>query len=94
MFNPVEKVLTLLRARWRWAHGHCPLCNRNLYAAFPNSLADDPNCPACKGQTQTELRMGMWGGLADYPAEMGLSSDPAPVGGMRGRESDSYAAPG
>jgi hypothetical protein len=94
MFNPAEEVLTFLRGRWRWAHGHCPLCNRNLYAALPNCTGGSPNCPACEGQTQTELRMGMWGGLADSTAEMGLLNEPAPVGGMRGRESDSYAAPG
>jgi hypothetical protein len=86
MFNRVEKVRTFLRAGWRWAHGHCPLCNRNLYATFPNSMTDDANCPVCKDQTEAELRMGMWGGLAEFPAEGGLLTDPASPRGGAGQE--------
>jgi hypothetical protein len=38
-------------------------------------VAADPNCPVCKNATATELRMGLWGGLADLPAEAGLVND-------------------
>ena len=57
MFNSFAKVLMFLRARWRWACGRCPLCNRNLYATFPYYMADYPNCPVCKDETETDLRM-------------------------------------
>ena len=75
MFNSVVHVWTFLRARWRWAHGHCPRCNRALYATLPSHGAADPNCPVCKDASATELRMGLWGGLADLPAEVGLVGD-------------------
>jgi hypothetical protein len=77
MFNLVATLLMSLRANWRWAHGHCPLCNRNLYAKFPRYLAGSPNCPVCKDETETDLRMGLWGGLAEFPAESGLVDEPA-----------------
>ena len=57
MFNFFEPWLMFLRARWRWGHGRCPRCNRNLYAAFPTYMADDPNCPVCKDETKTDLRV-------------------------------------
>ena len=49
--------LRFLRDRWRWVHGRCPLCNRNLYATFPYYLADYPKCPLCKDETETDLSM-------------------------------------
>jgi hypothetical protein len=76
MFNLVMQMLLFLRARWRWAHGRCSLCNRHLYAASPYFVADHPGCSLCKQATERELRMGLWGGLADFPAEEGLLSDP------------------
>jgi hypothetical protein len=39
MSNSFGKPLMYLRDRWRWVRGRCPLCNRNLYAAFPLPLA-------------------------------------------------------
>jgi hypothetical protein len=51
------RVLTFLRARWRWARGRCPRCNRNLYATFPYYTADYPHCPVCKDETETDLRV-------------------------------------
>src|SRR5690348_15788414 len=108
MFKPVAQLLMLLRARWRWAHGRCSLCNRHLYATSPHYVAGYPSCPLCKEVTESELRLGLWGGLADFPAEEGLLSDPeySPVaadqeeavrGGvsvlLEGHEPDSGAAP-
>jgi hypothetical protein len=75
MFNSVVQLWNHLRARWRWAHGRCSRCNRSLYATFPNNVAADPNCPVCKDERATDLRMGLWGGLADLPAEVGVLSD-------------------
>jgi hypothetical protein len=75
LWNPVAQWLTFCRARWRWAHGHCPRCNHNLYATFPNDVAGCPDCPVCKDESAKDLRMGLWGGLADLPAEAGLLSD-------------------
>jgi hypothetical protein len=49
------KPLMLLRDRWRWARGRCPLCNRNLYSAFPYYMSDHPNCPAYKNDTGPDL---------------------------------------
>jgi hypothetical protein len=57
MLNSFEKLFLFLRARWRWGHGRCPRCNRNLYAAFPTYMADYPNCPVCKDETETDLRV-------------------------------------
>jgi hypothetical protein len=57
MFSAVGKVFTFLQARWRWGHGRCPLCNRHLYATFPYYMSDHPNCPVCKEETETDLRM-------------------------------------
>src|SRR5690349_13863904 len=82
MFNPIANVLTFFRARWRWVRGYCPHCNRRLYATFGNHVADCPRCPACQEETETNLRMGLWGELADFEAEADPVSDPAvrPVG--------------
>ncbi len=57
MANGFGKTLMYLRDRWRWVRGRCPLCNRNLYAAFPYYMADYPNCPVCKDETETDLRI-------------------------------------
>jgi hypothetical protein len=57
MSNRFGKPLMFLRDRWRWVHRRCPLCNRNLYATFAYYMADYPNCPVCKDETQTDLRM-------------------------------------
>jgi hypothetical protein len=57
MFNSFGKLLICLRDRWRWVRGRCPLCNRNLYAVFPYYMADYPNCPVCKNETETDLHM-------------------------------------
>jgi hypothetical protein len=57
MANSFGKTLMYLRDRWRWVRGRCPLCNRNLYAAFPYYMADYPDCPVCKDETETDLRM-------------------------------------
>jgi hypothetical protein len=57
MDNPVRNVLTFLRARWRWGHGRCPLCNRPDCATFSYHMADHLNCPVCKDETETDLRM-------------------------------------
>jgi hypothetical protein len=77
MRNPVESLFKFLRTKWRWAHGRCPLCNRQLYASSPASVVGPSNCPACKDSTTADLRMGVWGGLADFSAEADLVSDPA-----------------
>jgi hypothetical protein len=75
MFSLVGTVLTVLRARWRWGHRRCPLCTRYLYATFPYYLADHPNCPVCKNETETDLRMWhnyrMWAS-AKGPAVVGV----------------------
>lgn len=57
MISFVANAFRFLRARWRWVRGRCPLCTRNLYATFPYYMADYPNCPVCKGETQTDLRL-------------------------------------
>ena len=57
MLNSVASVLVFLRARWRWVRGRCPFCTRKLYATFPYYMADYPNCPVCKDETHTDLRM-------------------------------------
>jgi hypothetical protein len=57
MLNSVKQVLILLRARWRWNHGRCPLCRRDVYAMFPYYMAAYPNCPVCKDETEADLRM-------------------------------------
>jgi len=57
MSNSFGKPLLFLRDRWRWVHGRCPRCNRNLHATFPYYMADYPDCPVCKHETQTDLRM-------------------------------------
>jgi hypothetical protein len=57
MFPSIPRCWKFVRARWRWGRGHCPRCNRNLYAAFPYYMANDPDCPVCKGETATDLRM-------------------------------------
>ena len=57
MLNVAARALTFIRARWRWTRGRCPRCSRNLYAAFPYFMADDPHCPVCKEETRTDLRM-------------------------------------
>lgn len=57
MLSSFARLLVFLRGRWRWMHGRCPLCNRNLYAAFPYFMAGYPNCHVCKNETETDLRM-------------------------------------
>ena len=57
MLNSFAKLSVFLRGRWRWVRGRCPLCNRNLYAAFPYYMTAYPNCPVCKNETATDLRM-------------------------------------
>jgi hypothetical protein len=47
MSNPLATLAKFFRARWRWVWGYCPRCNRNLQAAFPNHVANAPNCPIC-----------------------------------------------
>ena len=49
--------LTFLRARWRWIRGRCPRCNRDLYDTPTRRAASEPNCPVCKDETQTDLRV-------------------------------------
>jgi hypothetical protein len=69
MFKPVVQLFLFLRARWRWVHGRCSLCNRHLYAVSLYYVADYTSCPVCQDATESELRMGLWGGLADFAAE-------------------------
>jgi uncharacterized protein (DUF983 family) len=57
MFDSLQNLLTISRARWRWVRGRCPRCNRNLYALFAYYMADDPDCPVCKDEITTDLRM-------------------------------------
>jgi hypothetical protein len=57
MSKSFGKPLMFLRDRWRWVHGRCPRCDRNLYATFPYYMADYPNCPVCKNETETDLSM-------------------------------------
>jgi len=57
MFIPWERLLRSLRARWRWVRGRCPRCNRNLYATFPYYMAAYPDCPVCKDETETDVRV-------------------------------------
>jgi hypothetical protein len=57
MLNSLKRVLILLRARWRWARGRCPLCGRDVYAMFAYYMAAYPNCPVCKGEAEADLRM-------------------------------------
>jgi hypothetical protein len=57
MFTYLAKALRLLRARWRWGCGRCPLCNRNPCAPFAYYMAAYPNCPVCKDATGTDLLM-------------------------------------
>jgi hypothetical protein len=57
MSHSFGKPLMFLRDRWRWIHGRCPRCNRNLYATFPHYMTDYPNCSVCKDETRTDLRM-------------------------------------
>jgi hypothetical protein len=57
MLKQMAKVLRLLRARWRWGRGRCPLCNRNPYAVFAYYMTAYPNCPVCKDATETDLLM-------------------------------------
>jgi hypothetical protein len=78
VLNPVVCTFTFLRAKWRWTHGRCRLCNRNLYALLPPCTARPPDCPACKDVTAADMRMGVWGGLADFPAEADRLGGPAP----------------
>ncbi|HJT76712.1 MAG TPA: hypothetical protein VJ739_05875 [Gemmataceae bacterium] len=75
MLNSVVSTFTFLRAKWRRTHGRCRLCNRNLYALLPPSTAGSPVCPSCKDITTADMRMGVWGGLADFPAEADLSGE-------------------
>ncbi len=81
MLNPVVSTFTFLRAKWRWTHGRCRLCNRNLYALLPPGTDGSPDCPACKGITASAMRIGLWGGLADFAAEADLLAGhpPRPV---------------
>ena len=55
MLNALGQSLMLLRARWRWVRGCCPHCNRYLYAPFLYYMADYPNCPVCKDETENDL---------------------------------------
>jgi hypothetical protein len=57
MFTFLKRSLMFQRARWRWLHGRCPRCNRNLYSVFAYYMADYPNCPVCKGETETDVRV-------------------------------------
>jgi len=57
MLSSIAKVLIFLRARWRWARGSCPLCTRRVYAPSAYYMADYPDCPVCKNETETDLRM-------------------------------------
>jgi len=57
MARILKASVAFLRARWRWVRGRCPRCNRNLYAAFAYYMADDPDCPVCRGKTETDLRV-------------------------------------
>jgi len=57
MLDSFAKSLLFLRARWRWTRGRCPRCNRDLYTACLYHLAGDPNCPVCKDETATDLRI-------------------------------------
>jgi hypothetical protein len=57
VFQAFEEVIVLVRARWRWARGHCPRCNRNLYASFSYYMAAYPNCSVCKGETVADSPM-------------------------------------
>jgi hypothetical protein len=76
MLNPVVRTFRFLRAKWRWTHGRCRLCNRNLYARLPGCTATSPDCPACKDISTADMRMGVWGGLAEFPAEAGRLGEP------------------
>jgi hypothetical protein len=57
MANFFLRPLLFLRNRWRWGHGRCPLCNRDIYSVFPYYMAGYPNCTVCKGETNTNLTM-------------------------------------
>jgi hypothetical protein len=57
MTSRILKPMMFLRDRWRWVFGRCPRCSRDLYSAFPYYMADEPNCPVCKGETKTSLSM-------------------------------------
>ena len=35
MLKVAASALRFIRARWRWARGRCPRCDRNLFAPFP-----------------------------------------------------------
>ncbi len=66
VLNPIISTFRFFRAKWRWTHGRCRLCNRNLYALLPPRPVGSPHCSACKEVTAADMRMG---GLADFPAE-------------------------
>ena len=57
MFQAFEQVFVLVRARWRWARGRCPRCNRHLHASFSYYMAAYPNCPVCKDEGVADLPM-------------------------------------
>jgi hypothetical protein len=82
MLNSLGKLARFFRARWRWMWGYCPRCNRNLHAAFPNHRAGHPNCPVCKDETESDLRV--------WHKYRSLSADPTPLvaEGTRPREGD------
>ena len=85
MFNSVRELFALLRAPWRWARVRCPLCNRDLFASFPPHTVGSAPCRACRDTTPTDLRMGLWGGLAEFPAEADRLSGPEPAPVEAGR---------
>ena len=57
MFTSIKEASVFLRARWRWVRGRCPLCNRNVHAAFSYYMADFPSCPVCTDETEADLRL-------------------------------------
>jgi hypothetical protein len=57
MLSSFARVFSLLRARWRWIRGRCPLCTRRVYMPFAYYMADYPHCPVCEGETEVGLRM-------------------------------------
>lgn len=85
MFNAVGKSFSFVRARWRWVHGRCPLCNRDLFASSPSPTAGSARCRACQDTTPADLRMGLWGGLVDFSAEEDRLSSPDSVPAEAGR---------
>jgi hypothetical protein len=57
MLTMGRTALRFLRARWWWVQGHCPRCNRDLYATPSRRASSDPNCPVCTDETESDLRV-------------------------------------